>query len=405
MAFQPPNEYDGYDPYDGYNRQGRGGRNHHHNHRNNYGGNRGRGRGRGRGARGYKGRPHYNKKPTTYRGKHNRSNHYGNRHRGGFNQHYDSHNRYNATDPTEKVQNRNGFIEWRVNANLLQQFKLAKHKQEFLSPQFGTIDGSIWRINFYPRGDQSPDECSIFVECVQLNGDKQCIGINFSFNIVELDWCCDGGNTIRSDGHAAGIMNAFKSEQLNHLEVLTIKCCVEETMDVRDANTYFEWKASNDLMSKWKNAKFKKSFRSPDFNAIGAKWCMQIYPNGWETEGIADLSIWCKSIESDEKENVSCSYYIGIESLNYYQTNFNEITLKEREYIVYNSPFKWRDIQNLSEITICVKVWRTGSIDANEAQLIANLYSEKMMKLRNELSVGAIARVQKENEALRREME
>eukprot|EP01083_Nonionella_stella_P033317 91210_1 len=61
MAFQPPNEYDGYDPYDGYNRQGRGGRNHHHNHRNNYGGNRGRGRGRGRGARGYKGRPHYNK--------------------------------------------------------------------------------------------------------------------------------------------------------------------------------------------------------------------------------------------------------------------------------------------------------------------------------------------------------
>eukprot|EP01083_Nonionella_stella_P302566 1043720_1 len=174
-------------------------------------------------------------------------------------------------------------------------------------------------------------------------------------------------------------------------------------MDARDTNTYFEWKVSNHLMSKWKNAKFKKEFCSPSFKAIGATWHMHIYPNGWKTEGSAAADLWCQSIESDEKENVSCSYYIGIDSLNHYQINFNEIPLKEGEYIRCNSPFNWRDIQNLSEITICVKVWRTGSIDANEAQLIANLYSEKMMKLRNELSVGAIARVQKENEALRRQ--
>eukprot|EP01083_Nonionella_stella_P225906 802770_1 len=43
-----------------------------------------------------------------------------------------------------------GLMEWQVTEHLLQQFKDAKHKEAFYSPQFTTIDGTIWRIQFYP---------------------------------------------------------------------------------------------------------------------------------------------------------------------------------------------------------------------------------------------------------------
>eukprot|EP01083_Nonionella_stella_P318351 1163118_1 len=36
----------------------------------------------------------------------------------------------------EEKENKNGFIEWTVTGNLLQQFQNAKHKQYFYSPQF-----------------------------------------------------------------------------------------------------------------------------------------------------------------------------------------------------------------------------------------------------------------------------
>eukprot|EP01083_Nonionella_stella_P054774 144569_1 len=65
----------------------------------------------------------------------------------------------------EEKQNKKGFIEWEVDRNLLLQFKNAKHKQVFCSPQF-IIDGTIWRIRFQPHGDKSPDDCSISLQCV-----------------------------------------------------------------------------------------------------------------------------------------------------------------------------------------------------------------------------------------------
>eukprot|EP01083_Nonionella_stella_P195175 719210_1 len=107
--------------------------------------------------------------------------------------------------PHEK-QNTNGVIKWKVTADLLQQFKDAKHKQRFYSPQFPTVDGTIWRIQFYPRGKTSPDYCSVYLECVKLSGNKTQIGVNVSFNIAEVlvDWGIDSGDTFKSDGQPRG---------------------------------------------------------------------------------------------------------------------------------------------------------------------------------------------------------
>eukprot|EP01083_Nonionella_stella_P245260 852702_1 len=152
----------------------------------------------------------------------------------------------------EEKQNTNELIQWQVTGDLLQQFKDSK-KKAFYSPQFNTIDGTVWRLQFYPHGNGSPEDCSIYLECVKLNANKPQIGVNYSFNIMELDWCFDCGYTFK-DGETHGFAEAFKVEKLSNVDAMTVKCFVEETMDVSDGNTYFEWKVSNYLMQQWKNA-------------------------------------------------------------------------------------------------------------------------------------------------------
>eukprot|EP01083_Nonionella_stella_P152877 490490_1 len=105
---------------------------------------------------------------------------------------------------------------------------------------------------------------------------------------MELDWCFDCGYTFK-DGETHGFAEAFKVEKLSNADAMTVKCIVEETMDVSDENTYFEWKVSNHLIQQWKNAKYKKPFYSPSFNAIGAELYFGICPNGWKKEGTARL--------------------------------------------------------------------------------------------------------------------
>eukprot|EP01083_Nonionella_stella_P175302 610099_1 len=166
----------------------------------------------------------------------------------------------------EEKQNTNELIQWQVTGDLLQQFKDSKHKKAFYSPQFNTIDGTAWRLQFYPHGYESPDDCSIYLECVKLNANKPQIGVNYSFNIMELDWCLDSEGATFKDGVRRGPTEAFKVEKLSNVDAITVKCFVEETMDVSDGNTYFEWKVNNHLLQQWKNAKYKKPFYSPSFN-------------------------------------------------------------------------------------------------------------------------------------------
>eukprot|EP01083_Nonionella_stella_P249898 863609_1 len=125
---------------------------------------------------------------------------------------------------------------------------------------------------------------------------------------------------------------------------MNLKCFVEETMDLSEANTYFEWKVNNYLMQQWKNAKYEERFFSPKFNAIGAEWYIGIYPNGWTTEGTAYLYIRCHSIDSDEQEIDVC-HYVEIKAFNYCQICFGGKRVKKGEAVRCNSAFKWNDIK------------------------------------------------------------
>eukprot|EP01083_Nonionella_stella_P152878 490491_1 len=168
---------------------------------------------------------------------------------------------------------------------------------------------------------------------------------------MELDWCFDCGYTFK-DGETHGFAEAFKVEKLSNADAMTVKCIVEETMDVSDENTYFEWKVSNHLIQQWKSAKYKKAFFSPRFNVVGAKLYLGVYPNGWNKEGSAHLYLVSK-----EENEIHFGYYIGIEPFNHYQINFKKNKIKKGAEVAFNSPFKMNDIQNISEITIGIKIW------------------------------------------------
>eukprot|EP01083_Nonionella_stella_P272722 924940_1 len=91
--------------------------------------------------------------------------------------------------------------------------------------------------------------------------------------------------------------------------------------------------------------------------------------------GTTDLIIGCRSIESDEEIELNVCHYIGIDALNHCQINFDGNTVnKDQHYIQCTSSFQLDDIQNESEITICIKIWEKGSIDRNEGRLISNIY-------------------------------
>eukprot|EP01083_Nonionella_stella_P054260 143299_1 len=277
----------------------------------------------------------------------------------------------------EEKENKNGLIEWKVTGNLLSQFKNAKHKESFESPQFKTIDGTTWRIVIYPHGVSLPDHCFIALECVQLNHNKQRIGVNYSFNVMEMDWIKDSEYTFQSDADAMG-SNAFEIEQLANVDSLTIKCFVEETMDVSEDNTYFEWKITNYWLKKWKNAKYEQVFLSPVFNAMGQEWRMAIWPNGETIEGTADLYIVCDSVESDDEIELNVCHYIGIDAVNHCQIHFDgNIVNKDDDNFDCTSPFQLDDIK--SDITICIKIWEKG--DRNEQYFVLK---DQMMKLQHQ---------------------
>eukprot|EP01083_Nonionella_stella_P006498 18876_1 len=92
----------------------------------------------------------------------------------------------------------------------------------------------------------------------------------------------------------------LKVEKLNDLDTMTIRCVVQETMDVSEGNTYFEWKISKHmhLMERYNINPInpnQESFMSPIFNAFGEQWFMTMAPN-------IGFAVLCKPFESDEKK-------------------------------------------------------------------------------------------------------
>eukprot|EP01083_Nonionella_stella_P024701 68107_1 len=281
------------------------------------------------------------------------------------------------TVTVEDTQNRNltrkkqgHVIEWKITSNLLQQVKNATKGQEFLSPEFETIDGTKWRIMLQPlkNGFFNSPGCSL--KCVTLSANKAKIGVNALLKIMELDKSGIGGHTFTEPGRIV-CLNTTDAlpKQIQSLSTLTIQCIVEKTMDVSTSDTLFEWKITKPFLQQWKNAKKGERFRSPQFNAVGYKWYLYIYPNGKDTEGTAHLYIDCYGLKKDDSKGVS--YYadtIGLVS-NVHQVKFNKRIYKNEDKcvdkIVCDPPFQMNDIRNQFEINIAIKLWRSSIIFGN----------------------------------------
>eukprot|EP01083_Nonionella_stella_P024699 68095_1 len=289
------------------------------------------------------------------------------------------------------TQNRNltrskqGYIEWKITGDLLQQVKNATQGQEFISPEFETIDGAKWQIILRPLKNGWMIQPGCILKCVTLSANKAKIGDNFLFNIMELDKSGVGAHIFTKHEETYTCLRIDNiSKQIQNSSTLTIQCIAEETMDVRTSDTLFEWKITKHFLQKWKNAKTREYFWSPRLNAIGYEWYLVIYPNGMDTEGTAHLKIICNDLKKGDC--VSVCYYtdtIGLDS-DVCQIGF-EKTIKKTEdeniyTIVCDPPFKLNDIQNQSEINISIKLW-TESINNDQLRSITNHYLNQNKKI------------------------
>eukprot|EP01083_Nonionella_stella_P218107 782428_1 len=163
------------------------------------------------------------------------------------------------------TRSKQGYIEWKITGDLLQQVKNATQGQEFISPEFETIDGTKWRIVLRPlkNGITDPPGCSL--KCVTLSANKAKICANVYLNVVELEKSGVDGLTFTNADDRIYATSCFiiknLSEQIQNLPALTIQCRAEEAMDVSTNDALFEWKITKHFLQKWKNTKMYQSFR------------------------------------------------------------------------------------------------------------------------------------------------
>eukprot|EP01083_Nonionella_stella_P249443 862533_1 len=279
-----------------------------------------------------------------------------------------------------------GYTEWKITGDLLQQVKNATQGQEFISPEFETIDGAKWQIILRPLKNGWMIQPGCILKCVTLSANKAKIGVNVLFNIMELDKSGVDARTFTKPGEIYKCLSTGNiPEQIQNSSALTIQCVVEEAMDVSTSDALFEWKITKHFLQKWKNAKKGECFYSPIFNAIGHEWELWIYPNGKDAEGTAHLKIICNDLKKGDC--VSVCYYtdtIGLDS-DVCQIGL-EKTIKKTEdenvtWIVCGPPFNFNDIQNQSEINIAIRLRRTELMNKDQLRSIANLYSNQNKKI------------------------
>eukprot|EP01083_Nonionella_stella_P110149 322123_1 len=95
------------------------------------------------------------------------------------------------------TRSKQGYIEWKITGDLLQQVKNATQGQKFISPEFEfeTINGTKWSIVLQPLSNGRGLFPGCALKCVTLSANKAKICANVYLNVVELEKSGDDGLT------------------------------------------------------------------------------------------------------------------------------------------------------------------------------------------------------------------
>ena len=213
-----------------------------------------------------------------------------------------------------------GSYQWNIDNQLLSKMIAANNEEKFESDPF-EMANLIWTLHVYPNGDDEdcqgsfnlflnlksmPSEwselhvCCIF-RCEQLNAQITYLPV-FTAGDHTQGWHNDTLQLREVTDYILEMVRAWDdvidltfTVMINIARIKLQTCINQQTLFNFHKKTWkemipksFTWTVDEKLLMEMKKARFKKSYFSPIYYDM---WCLEIYPNGHETEGEVALSL------------------------------------------------------------------------------------------------------------------
>eukprot|EP01083_Nonionella_stella_P016837 46993_1 len=225
-----------------------------------------------------------------------------------------------------------GSYEWTLSNDLLQQFKTAKYRTCWTSPEF-IVHELKWVIEIFPAGHNKKDKdeksAMIFLTMVTPLSDQiakmmVCYTLYCKPSLCSYTTISAYTTASNSFGYCGGLLSQKELGELNntfaHKVTIGAKLMILNTMDGEDVKKKiykqiyplqiksnedgisgedsecfsrkckFEWKVEKQEMIKFKKAYNGKYFESSTFN--GNMWSLRCAPNGDQKEDEGKVNLW-----------------------------------------------------------------------------------------------------------------
>eukprot|EP01083_Nonionella_stella_P066255 174296_1 len=263
-------------------------------------------------------------------------------------------------------------VHWTLTGHLLQLLKghtstltLPIHddtktedeQPDYYSPTFQTNDGSTWQIMITAHvATKTSDDTyySIHLYPKQLPPNTNSIGVNYRFELIEIDKTLKGGNTFTTK--PIGWNRAFTARAILSLDCLTIKCKAQQTMitDHKSSNADIMWTITGDLLQQMQETRSTDSFLSPVFCRYNIWWQIKMHP----VDGV--LSLCCHSVASNGRTSeIGIRYRMICPEIGYTYYNPSQGSVLKPGTCVKNTIcFDFEQVKSANQMTVRCNVWQ-----------------------------------------------
>eukprot|EP01084_Bolivina_argentea_P113103 201662_1 len=195
---------------------------------------------------------------------------------------------------------------WRVDGDLLQQFKCAKSHQCFDSPIYETSDGVKWRLMCYPNSRSGAVGISVHLH--SLPHGKKYVAANYVVVVTGSDGLLLYQNMCGNLHRETTNVNIKRADMFfkTNISAILVKYIKFEMWYLA---IYYQpeikcgiWKINNNFLNSLRAANMNDYMISPVFEQNGLVLYMRLYPNGFCEPGQVALDLACPNISKVKRK-------------------------------------------------------------------------------------------------------
>eukprot|EP01084_Bolivina_argentea_P252210 423280_1 len=239
--------------------------------------------------------------------------------------------------------------------SLFEKFKGCKVRERLEGDIMTAKDGSKWQLLVYPNGRHERFEgiCNIYLQAIELGGNKEFLAVNYCFEVDEIKWKYDGGSIFYESLHGTDF-DGFKLKQIEQLNGITIKCSIKPFIKQKNNDTLTRWTLNKHQLKIWKTVKQGDGFKGPLFYSDGIYYNLVIGPNH---SGSTAIAIFYHK-KGNEKDKIILCYSLQIEGTNYCVGNKHGKSVRKGGFVRCGTICSFAELQKMNSITIGCDVWQ-----------------------------------------------